>query len=102
MQSVEYLQVRRMQLSAEPPSGPHRSTGPARTGAVTTWGCTKAVNRIYPLRPARYGQDQGSLYEGEASCASAHTRRVRMVASDGTRVEPVLLDSDLRENEPRK
>ena len=48
------------------------------------------------------GQDQGSLYEGEASCASAHTRRVRMVAPDGTRVEPVLRDSDLRENELRK
>jgi hypothetical protein len=55
LQPVDYLQVRRMQLPAEPPNGPRRSTVPARTGAATTSVSLSAPSRSYRPRPAGCG-----------------------------------------------
>jgi len=45
------------------PSGPHRSTVPARTGAATTSDSSTAPSRSYPAQAGRaWGTEQGGGY----------------------------------------
>src|SRR5215472_5219471 len=55
LQPVDYLEVRRMQLPAEPAEWPHPSTVPAHTGAGNTSASSTPPSRSHRPRPAGRG-----------------------------------------------